>query len=147
MGSSDQIRAFRVRAGKTKAEMVERLGLNAAWYEDLERNDDELASTLTLFQAMELASVLAVTVRELMAGDAVPDELIPLLELPDRIREHMSRDGISIEQLEDQVGCELRLFLDSPLLAAAEHPLRCLQGIARYLGINWLALVPDEHAA
>jgi hypothetical protein len=119
--------------------------LNAAWYADLEQHDDELASTLTLFQAMELASAVGVRLRDLVPESPAPDELIPLMELPDRIRAQMSRDGISIEQLEDRVGWELREFLDSPLRVAAELPIMFLQAIAAHLGINWLALVPDEH--
>jgi hypothetical protein len=147
VGTAAQIRAFRVRAGKTKAELVERLGLNAAWYEDLEQHDDELACTLTLFQAMELASAVGVSLRDLVPGSPAPGELIPLMELPARIRDRISRDGVSIEQFEDRVGCELKQFLDSPLQLAAELPLAALQAIATHLDINWLALVPDEHAA
>jgi hypothetical protein len=66
------------------------------------------------------------------------------MELPDLIRARMSRDGLSIEQLEDKVGWELGQFLDSPLRGAAELPIVFLQAIATHLGINWLALLPDE---
>src|SRR5258706_10745723 len=105
MGTAAQIRAFRIRAGKTRAEMAENLGLNEAWYGDLEQNDEELASTLTLFQGMELASALGVSLRDLVQSDPAT-ELVPLMELPDLIRARMSRDGLSIEQLEDKVGWE-----------------------------------------
>jgi transcriptional regulator with XRE-family HTH domain len=144
VGTAAQIRAFRVRAGKTKLQMVERLGLNAAWYEDLERNDDELASTLTLFQAIDLAAALGVGLGDLVPGSPAPAEAIPLMELPDLIRARMSRDGLSIEQLEDKIGWELKQFLDSPLQGATELPIVFLQAIAAHLGINWLALVPEE---
>jgi transcriptional regulator with XRE-family HTH domain len=147
MGTAAQIRAFRVRAGKTRAQMVERLGLNAAWYDDLERNDDELVSTLTLFQAMDLAAALGVGLRDLVPGSPAPDEAVPFMELPDLIRDRMSRDGLSIERLEEKVGWELTQFLGSPLQGAAELPIAFLQAIATYLGINWLALVPGEDDA
>src|SRR4051812_26288873 len=101
MGTAAQIRAFRVRAGKTTAEMAKTLGLNEAWYGDLEQRDEELASTLTLFQAMELASALGVGLHDLVPGSPEPDAHIPLMELPDRIRAQMSREQVSIEQFED----------------------------------------------
>lgn len=143
-GTAARIRAVRIRAGKTRAQMAESVGLNEAWYGDLEQRDEELASTLTLFQAMALASALGVGLRNLLPGSSAT-EIISLMELPDLIRARMSRDGLSIEQLEEKVGWELAQFLDSPLQGAAELPIAFFQAIAMYLGINWLALVPEEN--
>jgi transcriptional regulator with XRE-family HTH domain len=144
MGTAAQIRAFRIRAGKTRAEMAKSLGLNEAWYGDLEQRDEELASTLTLFQAIELASALGVRLRDLVPGSPAPGELIGLMELPDVIRARISRDGISIEQLEARIGWDLEEFLDSPLQVATELPIVFLQAIATHLDISWLAFVPEE---
>lgn len=146
MGTAAQIRAYRVRAGKSSGEVAQHLGLNDAWYQDLEHHDDELAFTLTLFQAIELASVLGVRLRDLITEDPLPDQSIPLMDLPSHINAHVARKGISIEQFEEEVGWELREFLRSPIKVAAESPLIFLQAIAEHLGINWLSIVPDEHA-
>ena len=40
-GTAARVRTFRIKAGRSKDEMVQRLGLNPAWYEDIEKNDDE----------------------------------------------------------------------------------------------------------
>jgi hypothetical protein len=40
---------------------------------------------------------------------------------------------------------ELGEFLKSPVQIAAELPILFLQAVAAALGINWLALVPDEN--
>jgi transcriptional regulator with XRE-family HTH domain len=144
MGTAAQIRSYRVRVGKSAAEVARHLGLNDAWYHDLEHNDDELASTLTLFQAIELASILGVRLRDLVSNAALPDEHIPLAELPSRIKAHVARTGISIEQFEDEVGWEVHEFLQSPLKVAAESPIVFLQAVAEHLAIDWLSLVPDE---
>jgi transcriptional regulator with XRE-family HTH domain len=82
MGTAARIRGLRIRAGKSQAEMSQRLGLNPAWYSDLEKRDDELASTLTIFKAMELASIFGVTLHELLDEPPVADERIALMELP-----------------------------------------------------------------
>jgi transcriptional regulator with XRE-family HTH domain len=143
-GLAARIRGLRIRAGKSPAEMTQLLGLNPAWYADLEQRDDELVSTLTLFQTLHLASIFGIPMRDLMGEAADPDQRIALMELPDRIVAHTKRNGMTIGQFEDGVGWELRDFLKSPVRIAAELPIAFLQAIAAALGINWLSLVPDE---
>jgi len=146
MGTAALIRNYRVRAGKSRQEAAEHLGLNEAWYHDLEQHDDELTSTLTLFQAIELASFLGVRLRDLLADGRSPAELIDLAQLPSRITEHLARTGMSVEQFEEEVGWELHEFMQSPLRVAAESPMMFLQALAGCLGLDWLSIVPDEHA-
>jgi hypothetical protein len=95
---------------------------------------------------MELASLFGVTLHELLDEPPVADERIPIMELPDRILVHAKREGLSVEQLEKRVGWELHEFLGSPVQLAAEFPILFFQALAAALGINWLALVPDEDA-
>ncbi len=147
MGIAEKIRSARIRAGKSKSEVAKQLGLNAAWYDDLERCDDELAATLTLFQAMALAALLGLRLAELCGDGAPPAEAVPLLDLPARIATHLRNAGLSLQQFEDQVGWELGPFMDSPVKVAAELPLAFLQALAAALGMDWLSLVPDEAAA
>jgi transcriptional regulator with XRE-family HTH domain len=147
MRTATQIRNYRVRAGKSAGEVAQHLGINDAWYSDLEHHDDELASTLTLFQAIELASVLGVRLRDLLSEDALPIEDVSLTELPSRINAHVARKGISIELFEEEVGWELHEFLQAPVKVAAESPIIFLQAVAGCLGINWLSTVPDDPAA
>jgi transcriptional regulator with XRE-family HTH domain len=146
MGVAARIRALRIRAGRSQAELAQAVGLNVAWYADLEIRDNELAATLTLFKAMELASVFAVPLHELLGEPTVAGDPIGLIDLPQRIVDHAKNAGISIEQLEERTGWELREFLDSPILTAAHMPIAFFQAVASALGINWLSLVPDERA-
>ena len=147
MGTAAQIRGYRVRAGKSAGEVAQHVGVNDAWYQDLERHDDELARTLTLFQAIELASALGVRLPDLLSDGALPDERIALVDLPSRIKAYAARSGISIEQFEKEVGWELGDFMESPIKAAAESPIIFLQAVAEHLGIDWLSLVPDDDVA
>ena len=144
MHTANRIRALRVRAGKSQEEMAKLLGLNAAWYSDLERRDEELASTLTLFQAAQLASLLGVGLHELFGEGTRPGERIALLELPERIVAHASAGGMQIEELEDRIGWDLREFLATPVQVAAEVPIAFLQAIAAELAVDWLSFVPDD---
>jgi transcriptional regulator with XRE-family HTH domain len=144
MGIAARIRAFRVRAGKSQAAVAKSLDLNMAWYADLETRDDELASTLTLFKALELASIFGAPLHELLGEAPFLDDPIALMDLPQRIIAHAGRTGTSIEHLEKRLGWELRQFLASPVQAAAEMPIAFFQAVAAELGINWQALVPHE---
>ena len=144
MGTATQIRNYRVRAGKSASEVASQLGLNESWYYDLEHYDDELATTLTLFQSMELASILGVRLRDLVNTDTWTDPSISLTELPPLIEVHVAKVGISIEQFEEQVGWELRELMQSPFKAISESPIIFVQAVAHQLSINWLSLVPDE---
>lgn len=146
MGTATQIRAYRVRAGKSPEEAAARLGINDAWYYDLEHDDAELESTLTLFQAMDLASFLNVRLRDLLGGAAWPGEAVPLAAVPSLIAAHVACRGISNDQFEEEVGWEIRELMDSPLKAAAESPIVLLQAVADRLGIDWRSMVPDEES-
>jgi transcriptional regulator with XRE-family HTH domain len=143
MGTAARIRGLRIRAGKPKSEIAQSLGLNAAWYDDLEQRDDELVTSLTLFQAMELASLLGVKLHDIFEVHSSPDEHIALVDLPARITQHVAREGITVEQLEEKVGWELRRFLESPVQTAAECPIAFLQALAHGLGLDWLSFVPE----
>lgn len=146
METADRIRALRIRAGKSRLEMAQSLGLNSAWYDDLEQREGELAATLNVFQAMQLASLLGVRLHELFDAGAPAHPRIPLIDLPERILAHATGAGISVEQLEREVGWDLRDFLDAPVQVAAELPLAFLMAIASPLGIDWLSLAPEDDA-
>jgi transcriptional regulator with XRE-family HTH domain len=144
VGTANHIRNYRIRAGKSAGEVARQLGVNDAWYHDLEQRDDELSSTLTLFQAIELASLLGVRLHDLVGEEVSPGEAIPLTDLPSRIETHLASNRMTIDQLEEQVGSDLREFLQSPVKVAAESPIIFLQALAEQLDMNWLSFVPDE---
>jgi transcriptional regulator with XRE-family HTH domain len=144
-GTAARIRAFRVRAGRSKDEMAQRLALNPAWYEDLEQDDAELASTLNLFQALDLASVLGVELHELFPERPAPTRRVDLVELPDMIEAHLARTGVSLAQLEERAGWPLDAFMTAPVQTAAELPLTFLQSLASELALDWLSLTPETN--
>ena len=143
MGTAARIRAYRIRAGKSQADLAKSLDLDIAWYADLESRDDELAATLTIFKAMELASILGVQLHELLDAP-ITGKGMTLIELPGHILAYAKHAGISVEQLGEQIGWELHDFIAHPIQSATQLPIRFFQAVATLLGINWLLLVPDE---
>ena len=144
IGTAARIRAYRIRAGKSQADVAKNLDIDIAWYADLESRDGELAATLTIFKAMELASILGVQLHVLLDAPPVTGKGMTLIELPDHILAYAKHAGISIEQLEEQIGWELRNFIAHPIQVATELPIQFFQAVATLLGIDWLLLVPDE---
>ena len=144
MGTAARIRANRIRAGKSQVDVAKSLDLNIAWYADLESRDHEFAATLTMFKAMELASILGVKLHELLDAPPINGKGMTLIELPDQILAYAKHAGISVEQLEEQIGWELRNFIAHPIQGATELPIQFFQVVATLLGIDWLLLVPDE---
>ena len=102
-----------------------------------------MTSTLTIFQALQLASLLGVRLEDFLTENAPSSSKIALLDIPSMVKEHIAREGISIEEFESRVGWELQEFLQSPVKVAAEVPIMFLRDIARPLGINWLSLAPE----
>jgi transcriptional regulator with XRE-family HTH domain len=142
VGTAARIRSLRVRAGRSQAATAEALGLNGAWYDDLEHRDGELERTLTLFQVSQLASLFGVTVPDLF-GCSPPGQRVELIDVPSRIETHVAHHHLRLEDFERVVGWELSDFMRSPVQTAAESPVGFLQAIARSLDIEWLSLVPE----
>jgi DNA-binding XRE family transcriptional regulator len=144
MSIAATLRSHRIRAGKSQADLAAELQLNPAWVQDLERRDDELAATLSLFQAMELAAAVGTDLRTLFAGDAPTGPHVSIIELPGLIRALLEREGSTVDALEDELGWEIAPLLEAPLQAATEMPLAFLQAVAARLAIPWLALIAED---
>lgn len=144
MGIAATLRSHRIRAGKSQDDVAKELRLNPAWVQDLERRDDELAATLSLFQAMELAAAVGTDLRTLFA-DATPAEAhVSIIELPGLARALLAREGVTVEQLSDELGWDVAPLLEAPLQAATELPLAFLQEVTARMGIPWLALIAED---
>lgn len=144
MGIAATLRSHRIRAGKSRADLAAELQLNPAWVQDLERRDDELAATLSLFQAMELAAAVGTDLRTLFGVDEHAVQHVSIIELPGLIRALLDREGCTVADLEEELGWEMLPLLETPLQVATEMPLAFLQAVAARLGIPWSALIAEE---
>jgi len=144
MGIAATLRSHRIRAGKSQTDLADELRLNPAWIQDLERRDGELAATLSLFQAMELAAAVGTDLRTIFATDAPVGPHVSIIELPGMVRALLDREGRTVADLEDELGWEIVPLLEAPLQVATELPLAFLQALAARLGIPWLAMIAED---
>lgn len=144
MGIAAKLRSHRIRAGKSRADLAAELRLNPAWIQDLERHDGELAATLSLFQAMELAAAVGTDLRTVFSAEAPVGSHVSIIALPGMVRALLDREGRAVADLEDELGWEIAPLLEAPLQVATELPLACLQALAARLGFPWLALIAED---
>jgi len=144
MGIAATLRSHRIRAGKSQTDLAAELRLNPAWIQDLERRDGELAATLSLFQAMELAAAVGTDLCTIFAADAPVGPHVSIIELPGMVRALLDREGRTVADLEDELGWEIVPLLEAPLQVATELPLAFLQALAARLGIPWLAMIAED---
>jgi transcriptional regulator with XRE-family HTH domain len=144
MSIAATLRSHRIRAGKSQADLAAEVHLNPAWVHDLERHDGELAATLSLFQAMELAAAVGTDLRTLFAEEAPAGPHVSIIEVPGLIRALLEREGRMVADLEAELGWEIAPLLEAPLQAATDMPLAFLQAVAARLAIPWLALIAED---
>lgn len=144
MGVAATLRSHRIRVGKSREDLAAALQLNPAWVQDLERSDDELAATLSLFQAMELAAAVGTDLRTLFADDTPVEPHVSIIELPGLVRALLADEGVTVEGFSDELGWDIAPLLETPLQAATDMPLAFLQEVAVRLGISWLSLIAED---
>jgi len=144
MGIAATLRSHRIRAGKSRGDLAAQLQLNPAWVQDLERRDEELAATLSLFQAMELAAAVGTDLRTLFADASPASPHVSIIELPGLVRALLHRERRTVEDLGDEIGWDLARLMEAPLQAATEMPLAFLQAVSVRLGVPWLALIAED---
>jgi len=143
MKTAERIRSLRARAEKSTQEVATAIGLNEAEYRDLESYDDELSSTLTLFQASLLASQLGVRLQDLVEENASYSEKVDLKDLPGVIERYLADQGLDSGDLETLISWEIQGFLHSPIESAAERPIAFLRDLSNHLGISLWSLLPN----
>jgi hypothetical protein len=91
--------------GKSEAEVAIAAGLNLPSYYDVETDDDELESCLTLDEVSKLCAFLAVDPAWLYTGEKqTTPHPIDLATLSNEVRLFIASRDITVAEFEDQVG-------------------------------------------
>jgi len=122
--------------------MAHLLGINIHWYYDLERHDDELIATLSLAQALQLATQLGVSLHDMLEVSFRPEDAVMLQDLPKLIEGHLASDGITVDEFSDRIGWDLARFLAAPVEVGFGLPIMFFQDLADGLGIPWPDVLP-----
>ncbi len=118
--------------------IADKLGINKAWYFDLESESTELSYTLYLWQLEELMHILGLSMTDLFPGH-IPSGggTLSIAEVRDRLCLYLQREGISIAQFEEEAGWSgIEEFLEDPD-SAGNWNLEQLADVCERLSIHW----------
>jgi transcriptional regulator with XRE-family HTH domain len=134
----------RERAGLSEEEMGERVGIGVASYRDLESDDTEVFMCLSLAHLRVLGRILGVSPRILLLGEdaPVPGEPVSFSEISAHLNALRAAKGVTVDDLSDQVGWELRDVLVDPEKLWTFN-VDGLRDLCRAIQADWVAALPD----
>ncbi len=139
MGIADRIGALRLESGRSELELARELGLTVDGYCDLEQQDSELESVLSIAQATKLAKLLGTNLLRLM-GETEPPLKVPMSRVRAALAAHLGNSAEAKEALEDQIDWDV-----GPFLAGGEwtsvYTLEFIKKLAAAIEVDWQVLV------
>jgi len=125
--------------GLSQADVAERWQQPTSMYWDLEFHDSEAFDVISVGDLSRLAGILQVSVFYLLFGEDPSPSLVPVSysEIVRRIDETMAAKGLSIDEMGDAVGVELRDYMHDPD-RLSELPIFELRWICQAVGVNWV---------
>jgi transcriptional regulator with XRE-family HTH domain len=145
-GIAKRIRALIDKAGLSDAEVAARLdskrspGMMGIW--DLAAYDEELPTVTSIEDALRLANILGVSLRELLQPGHARVPVVSFVELTLLIKKKLEQDHLKLSEFEDLVGWRLEQFMADPN-SAFDEPIIFLEWLCRELGIDLLTVIPE----
>jgi transcriptional regulator with XRE-family HTH domain len=137
-----RIRAARTQLGISETEVARRLGVEPSMYWDLEWHDDELFMCVDFDRLPELAAVLETSLLVLLFGEEPrePPTRVSYAEVAQRIANRIGGGDVTVEELSEAVGWELRPILDNPA-ALGTYNIAGVHDVCQAVGVDWVGLL------
>src|SRR5882757_6878729 len=110
MGIADRIGALRLESGRSELELANELGLTVDGYCDLEQQDSELESVLSIAQALKLARLLGTNLLGLL-GEAEQPLEVPGARVSWALAADVGSSAEAEEALEDDSVWDVTRFI------------------------------------
>jgi transcriptional regulator with XRE-family HTH domain len=140
MGIADRIGALRLESGRSELELANELGVTVDGYCDLERQDSEFESVLSIAQALKLAKLLHTNALRLM-GEAEPPLKVPISRVRAALAAHLGSSVEAKEALEDRIDWDLGPFLEGPDEWMSVYTLEFIKKLATAIEVDWQVLL------
>jgi hypothetical protein len=139
-GQAERLAEARESSGRDPGELAHLLGISFEAYRDLESFDEEIVDTISFRQLVVLAGAVHLDLRPFFgAGDEM--EACSFPDLAARLNQLVADGVVTLAELEDEVGWELREVLETPDLFE-ELPAVALADIGGRFGIDWRSFLP-----
>ena len=136
MGVADRIGALRLEAGRSELELANELGLTVDGYCDLEQQDSELESVLSIEQALKLAQLLGTNLLGLL-GEAGQPMKVPVARVRLALRAHLGSSAEAKEALEDEIDWDLGPFLEGSEGWMSVYTIEFIKKLAIAIEVDW----------
>jgi len=142
---SERIREARERLGLSPHAVAQGAGLNYDWYFDVEHDDGEVTSNLSLDSLIAIAAALWLTPLGILEGPDFPQpaERVSLAELAELAMRRMEETELPLEAFSERVGWEMApVFADPESIRG--YTVDALRDICREVGVDWHAAIPQS---
>ena len=136
MGIADRIGALRLESGRSELELANELGLTVDGYCDLEQQDSELESVLSIAQALKLAKLLGTNVLGLL-GEAEQPLKVPIARVRSALAAHLGSSAEAKEALEDEIDWDLGPFLEGCDEWMSVYTIEFIKKLAIAIEVDW----------
>jgi transcriptional regulator with XRE-family HTH domain len=136
MGIADRIGALRLESGRSELELAKELGLTVDGYCDLEQQDSELESVLSIAQALKLAQLLGSNVLGLL-GEAEQPMKVPTARVRSALAAHFGSSAEAKEAMEDELDWDLGPFLEGRDEWLSVYTIDFIKKLAIAIEVDW----------
>ena len=136
MGIADRIGALRLESGRSELELANQLGLTVDGYCDLEQQDSELESVLSIEQALKLAKLLGTNMLGLL-GEAEQPSKVPIARVRSALAAHLGNSAEAKEALEDQIDWDLGPFLEGSDGWMSVYTIEFIKKLSIAIEVDW----------
>jgi len=131
-----RFREFRERAGLSRDDAAQQMGISAACIWDIEDSHGELSQCYSPDQVRRFCRVLNIYPKELFAVETA-DSPLSAGELVRLVHNQCRSRAITLEQFEDEVGWRLSTCIEPPERLLQDITIDGLQSLCRELGVDW----------
>ena len=136
MGIADRIGVLRLESGRSELELANELGLTVDGYCDLEQQDSELESILSIAQALKLAKLLGTNVLGLL-GETEQPLKVPIARVRSALAAHLGSSAEAKEALEDELDWNLGPFLEGSDGWMSVYTIEFIKKLSIAIEVDW----------
>jgi transcriptional regulator with XRE-family HTH domain len=136
MGIADRIGALRLESGRSELELANELGLTVDGYADLEQQDSELESVLSIAQALKLATLLGTNLLGLL-GEAEPPLKVPIARVQSALAARLGSSAEAKEALEDEIDWDVGPFIEGSDEWTSVYTIEFIKKLAAAIEVDW----------
>jgi transcriptional regulator with XRE-family HTH domain len=136
MGIADRIGALRLESGRSELELAGELGLTVDGYCDLEQQDSELESVLSIAQALKLAQLFDTNLLGLLGEPEQPLK-VPIARVRSALAAHLGSSAEAKETMEDELDWALEPFLEGRDEWLSVYTIEFIKKLAIAIEVDW----------